>query len=816
MLSWLRRLASAAAGSTLRTGARIVALPGRVAPSPAEAATLAGASRPAPGGSKEARTQRNQRPSLLRGMATGGAHTSAGSPPRHSNRLALEKSPYLQQHAHNPVDWYPWGEEAFEKARTEDKPIFLSVGYSTCHWCHVMERESFCSEAVASVLNRHFVSVKVDREERPDVDQVYMAFIQACCGGGGWPMSVWLTPDLRPLVGGTYFPPEDSFSRPGFKTVLTQIAKKWQVDRGALRESGERVLAELRRVATIPARRGRPLPSAEDVAGLCLSQLFSSFDDVHGGFSDAPKFPTPVNLSFLLGLWAQDRNSRDGAKALEMCLHTLRMMAHGGIHDHIGQGFHRYSTDANWLVPHFEKMLYDQAQLAAAYAAAFQITNDGFYAGVARDILMYVSRDLSSQSGGFYSAEDADSLAPGVSGEKREGAFYVWTAAELRAILCDPVPGYADGTMLADVFMHHYGTQDAGNVLRAQDPHGELSGQNVLSVRYSAALTAARFGVTEAALAEALALCRQKLLEARAARPRPHRDTKMIAAWNGLMISGFARAGGALGDAGLVRRAERAAEFVTVHLFDPVTGNLTHSAYQGPDNNIEQIAAPVPGLLADYACVIRALLDVHEAGLEQRWLELAERLQGRQDLLFWDDEGHGYFTTPSTHPGPLLRMKEDQDGAEPSGNSVSAGNLLRLAALAGRPDLSDRAARLLTAFGPRLERAPIALPEMTAVLLAHHRALTQVVIRGDRGAQDTQALLDCVNSTFLPHKVLIMADGRPESFSYRRLPFLAELEKLSGEATAYVCHGSSCSAPVVGAEALRALLQASPAAGSSQ
>uniref|UniRef100_S4RUA8 Spermatosis associated 20 n=1 Tax=Petromyzon marinus TaxID=7757 RepID=S4RUA8_PETMA len=420
--------------------------------------------------------------------------------------------------------------------------------------------------------------------------------MQACCGGGGWPMSVWLTPDLRPLVGGTYFPPEDSFSRPGFKTVLTQIANQWQGDRGALRESGERVLAELRRVATIPARRGRPLPSAEDVAALCLSQLFSSFDDVHGGFSDAPKFPTPVNLSFLLGLWAQDRNSRDGAKALEMCLHTLRMMAHGGIHDHIGQGFHRYSTDANWLVPHFEKMLYDQAQLAAAYAAAFQITNDGFYAGVARDILMYVSQDLSSQSGGFYSAEDADSLAPGVSGEKREGAFYVWTAAELRTILCDPVPGYADGTTLADVFMHHYGTQDAGNVLRAQDPHGELSGQNVLSVRYSAALTAARFGMTEAALAEALALCRQKLLEGRAARPRPHRDTKMIAAWNdcvpGLMISGFARAGAAFGDAGLVRRAERAAEFVTVHLFDPVTGNLTHSAYQGPDNNIEQINKP--------------------------------------------------------------------------------------------------------------------------------------------------------------------------------------------------------------------------------
>uniref|UniRef100_S4RUB9 Spermatosis associated 20 n=1 Tax=Petromyzon marinus TaxID=7757 RepID=S4RUB9_PETMA len=405
-------------------------------------------------------------------------------------------------------------------------------------------------------------------------------------GGGGWPMSVWLTPDLRPLVGGTYFPPEDSFSRPGFKTVLTQIAKKFQRDRSDTLNPSSSLSSSTYSggVTWVPPDESASLAGkSQSKVEVLVRILFSSFDDVHGGFSDAPKFPTPVNLSFLLGLWAQDRNSRDGAKALEMCLHTLRMMAHGGIHDHIGQGFHRYSTDANWLVPHFEKMLYDQAQLAAAYAAAFQITNDGFYAGVARDILMYVSQDLSSQSGGFYSAEDADSLAPGVSGEKREGAFYVWTAAELRTILCDPVPGYADGTTLADVFMHHYGTQDAGNVLRAQDPHGELSGQNVLSVRYSAALTAARFGMTEAALAEALALCRQKLLEGRAARPRPHRDTKMIAAWNdcvpGLMISGFARAGAAFGDAGLVRRAERAAEFVTVHLFDPVTGNLTHSAY---------------------------------------------------------------------------------------------------------------------------------------------------------------------------------------------------------------------------------------------
>ncbi|RVE55651.1 hypothetical protein OJAV_G00234130 [Oryzias javanicus] len=362
-------------------------------------------------------------------MASGEGPPSAH---KHTNRLAKEKSPYLLQHAHNPVDWYPWGPEAFEKAKKEDKPIFLSVGYSTCHWCHVMERESFQDEEVGKILNEHFVCIKLDREERPDVDKVYMTFVQATSGGGGWPMSVWLTPDLRPFIGGTYFPPRDQGRRPGFRTVLTRIMDQWQNNRPSLESSGEKILMALKKGTSITASDGASPPSAPDVADRCFQQLLHSYEEEYGGFREAPKFPSPVNLMFLMSYWWVNRSTSEGLEALQMATHTLRMMALGGIHDHVAQGFHRYSTDSSWHVPHFEKMLYDQAQLAVAYIAAFQVSGERFFADVAKDILQYVSRDLSDQSGGFYSAEDADSV-PGCGGDrKREGAFCVWTASEVR------------------------------------------------------------------------------------------------------------------------------------------------------------------------------------------------------------------------------------------------------------------------------------------------------------------------------------------------------------------------------------------------
>ncbi|XP_049320821.1 spermatogenesis-associated protein 20 isoform X2 [Astyanax mexicanus] len=593
-------------------------------------------------------------------MASGSDGQESLSPPKHTNRLRKERSPYLLQHAHNPVDWFPWGQEAFDKAKSEDKPIFLSVGYSTCHWCHVMERESFEDEEIGKILSDNFVCIKVDREERPDVDKVYMTFVQATSGGGGWPMSVWLTPSLRPFIGGTYFPPRDSSRRPGFKTILLRIMEQWQNNREALESSGERVVEALRKGTSISASPGESLPSGPDVANRCFQQLAHSYEEEYGGFRDAPKFPTPVNLLFLMSFWTVNRSSAEGAEALQMALHTLRMMALGGIHDHVAQGFHRYSTDSSWHVPHFEKMLYDQAQLAVAYITAYQVSGERLFADVALDVLQYVSRDLSHKSGGFYSAEDADSLPTPESAEKREGAFCVWTAGEVRDLLSETVEGATGGATQADIFMHHYGVKDQGNVEPEQDPHGELQGQNVLIVRYSVELTAARFGLSVDRLTEVLASARAKLAEVRRERPPPHLDSKMLASWNGLMLSGFARVGAVLGDKALLQRAEQAAQFLQEHLWDKEGQRILHSCYRGDDMEMEQTASPIAGFLDDYAFVVCGLLDLFEATQTVQWLKWAEDLQNMQDQLFWDAQGSGYFSSDPSDPTLLLSLKQDR------------------------------------------------------------------------------------------------------------------------------------------------------------
>src|SRR5882724_4072350 len=453
------------------------------------------------------------------------SQSAATKKSQHTNRLAHEKSPYLLQHAHNPVDWYPWGEEAFAKARRENKPIFLSIGYSTCHWCHVMAHESFENEEVAAIMNRKFVNIKVDREERPDVDRVYMTFVQATTGGGGWPMSVWLTPDLKPFVGGTYFPPEDRYGQPGFKKVLERVATAWKENHDEIVEQGGQIVAALRESQLVGIGEGKI-----DVAILetAYKQLDRSYDPKEGGFGNAPKFPRPVALNFLTRFYARDPKSDAGKHALEIALFTLRKMAAGGMHDHIGGGFHRCSVDRYSHVPHFEKMLYDQAQLAVAYLDAFQITRDRQYESVARDILDYVARDMTSKEGGFFSAEDADSPVVGIDdpGHKTaEGAFYVWTKKEI-----DDALGEA-----AEIFDFHYGVQAHGNAPEGSDPHDEFRGKNILIERHTIAETAQHFKKSEAEIAKVLAQSRQKLFAIRAQRPRPHLDDKIIAAWNGLM-----------------------------------------------------------------------------------------------------------------------------------------------------------------------------------------------------------------------------------------------------------------------------------------
>jgi uncharacterized protein len=603
------------------------------------------------------------------------------------NRLGREKSPYLLQHAHNPVDWFPWGEAAFEKAHLEDKPIFLSIGYSTCHWCHVMERESFENPAIAELLNQHFVSVKVDREERPDVDRIYMLFVQATTGGGGWPMSVWLTPERTPFFGGTYFAPVDANGRPGFRTVLERIAEAWRDGKQRIRESGAKGLDELRGY-TARARRSGELSEAAIEAG--FRAFRQTFDAAHGGFETAPKFPRPVTMNFLLAYWRRTRNQ----EALDMTLATLRGMARGGIRDHLRGGFHRYSVDERWFVPHFEKMLYDQAQLASAYLDAFQASGDAGLAGVAREILDYVLGDMTSPQGAFYSAEDADSLIdPERSDRKGEGAFYVWTKDEILGVL---------GAPLGELFARHYGVEERGNV--HQDVHGEFASKNIL---YESA-------PVEEAERAAIAQARARLLDARSRRARPHLDDKILTGWNGLMISAFAKAAHVLDDATYRDHARRAAAFVWNTMYVPETGTLLRR-YRDEE-------AAIAGFLDDYVCFSQCLVDLHEVTGSPEYLEKAILLADSFIQRFEDKRSGGFYATEETKHDLVLRIKDDYDGAEPSANSLAALLLYRLARITCREDYLRAADRTLDAFAGQLATAPHALPRM---LVAYLRGLEQ-------------------------------------------------------------------------------------------
>jgi uncharacterized protein len=724
--------------------------------------------------------------------------------PAHTNRLAQEKSPYLLQHAHNPVDWYPWGEEAFAKARRENKPIFLSIGYSTCHWCHVMAHESFENEETAAIMNRDFVNIKVDREERPDVDRVYMTFVQATTGGGGWPMSVWLTPDLKPFVGGTYFPPEDRYGQPAFNKVLERIATAWKQDHEKIAEQGSKIVDALRE-----SQESQPEAAAKtdnQVFETAYEQLARSFDEKEGGFSPAaagPKFPRPVALNFLTRVYGrtvgQARRlpgksdtaaAEQGKRALEMDLVTLRKMAAGGMHDHIGGGFHRYSVDRYWHVPHFEKMLYDQAQLAAAYLDAFQITQDRQYAEVARDILDYVARDMTSKDGGFFSAEDADSLFEHGKPEHGEGAFYIWTEKQVDAALGDD----------SAIFKFHYGVQPHGNAPEGSDPQDEFRGKNILIQRHTIGETAKHFKKSEDEVRQLLIRSHEKLLSVRNQRPRPHLDDKIIAAWNGLTISAYARAAQVLDEPRYLESATRAAKFVRANLYDE-KGKMLYRSYRDGRGNIE-------GFADDYAFVIQGLLDLYEASFDIEWLKFALELQETQDRLFFDEKRGGYFSTSGKDKSVVLRMKDDNDSAEPAASSVAALNLLRLTQFRDDKKFEERARKTLDAFAPTVSHFASAMPQLLVALDYSVAKPKQIVIAGKSDAPETKALLKEVHRHFIPNRILILADGVDgQKFFSEKNEAIGAMSPIDGKPAAYVCENFTCKAPVTDPKALRELLR---------
>ncbi len=697
------------------------------------------------------------------------------------NRLINEKSPYLLQHAYNPVDWYPWGEEAFAKARAEDKPIFLSIGYSTCHWCHVMEEESFENDSIAALMNRYFVCIKVDREERPDVDRVYMTALQSMGENGGWPMSMFLTPDLKPFFGGTYYPPESRYGRIGFPDLLRRIHEIWTTDRARVLDAANGVVSFLQQLPTT-SRGGTLTPAVLD---RCFEQFQQMYDAEHGGFGGAPKFPRPVVLNFLLRYYHRTGN-RD---ALKMAEHTLEKMASGGMYDHIGGGFHRYSVDADWRVPHFEKMLYDQAQLANAYLDLFLITGSKRYAAIARDVLEYVLRDMTDALGGFYSAEDADSPRPESPEQKGEGAFYVWTKKEILDAL---------GKETGSVFCFHYGVEEDGNV--AVDPQLEFTGRNILYVAHPIAETAAAFHRTESDVVALLAAARKRLFELRARRPRPHLDDKILAGWNGLMISACARASQALGESRYLDAARASARFVLQKMVDPTTEKLRRRYREGE--------ARFEAHLDDYAFVVAGLLDLYESDFDVYWLEQALRFTRTQLQIFWDEKGGGFFDTSGEDNSVLVRTKEHYDGAEPAGNSVAAMNLLRLYHITGDDSLRVKAEQILEAFSGALEKQPVVLPFMLCAYDFSQSKVKQIVIAGSVQDELTRQMLKHVQRRYLPNKIVLLLEPATRTRLETLSPFTRPLSAREGQAVAYVCEDYVCSLPTSELEVVERLLAA--------
>ena len=678
------------------------------------------------------------------------------------NRLNQETSPYLLQHSDNPVDWYPWGDEALSRARDEDRPILLSIGYSACHWCHVMERESFENEEIASLMNENFVNIKVDREERPDLDSVYMEAVQMLTGSGGWPMTVFLTPEGRPYYGGTYFPPEDRQGMPGFPRLLAAASEAYRTNKGEIERVTRQLADQMGRSGQMP-RGVNPLTT--EVMHTAYSQLATQFDHLNGGFGNAPKFPQPMTPEFMLRYHQHGFNPR----ALEMVQLTLQKMAYGGIYDQVGGGFHRYSTDAYWLVPHFEKMLYDNALLVRLYLHAWQITSNPLYRRITEETLDYVLREMTDTAGGFYSAQDADS-------EGVEGKFFVWTPDELRAALGPD----------AELVMGYYGVTDRGN----------FEGANILNVpKHPEDYTDER-GVSEGELSEAVQRARATLLEIRERRIHPLLDDKVLTGWNGLMLRSFAEAGAALNRVDYLDAARRNAAFLLDSMRDE-TGRILRTWRNGQ--------AKLLGYLEDYACLADGLLALHEATLESRWLWEANVVAEGIIELFWDDAVGGFYDTGSDHESLVIRPRDVFDNAQPCGGSVATDLLLRLAIITGNDDFATKAATPIRALQPLLGRAPSATGHWLGALDFYVSLPKEVVIVGPADGEITKGMLGEVGKRYLPNRVVVGVDD-PSSPPLGNSPLLEQRVMQDGAPTAYVCQHYVCQLPVTTAEALAAQL----------
>src|SRR5215203_3268555 len=666
------------------------------------------------------------------------------SPKQYTNKLIEETSPYLLQHAHNPVDWYPWGDEAFAKARTEDKPLLVSIGYSACHWCHVMEHESFEDEATARLMNENFVNIKVDMEERPDVDQIYMTFVQLTTGRGGWPMNVFITPDKIPFFGGTYFPPAPRYNMPSWPQILVSISDAWREKRDELLRSANDILGELRRVGISEYSSA---PFSTDQLDTAFQSFARSFDRTNGGFGGAPKFPPSMSLEFLLRYWKRTGDE----SALEMVRFTARKMAEGGIFDQLGGGFHRYTVDAIWLVPHFEKMLYDNSQLIKIYLHLFQITRDDFFRRVAVDTLEYAKREMLDPAGGFYSSQDADS-------EGEEGKFFVWTPAEIVEVV---------GEEDARIFSFLYDVSEEGN----------FEEKNILQVIYTRESAARALKIDASTLEDVLERCRKKLFEHREARVKPFRDEKILTAWNGLMLSAFAKAAAVLGSDDYLEVARRNADFLLESL--QRDGRLLRTWKDGK--------AKLNAYIEDYANLADGLIELYQTSGEFRYLSEAKRLADLMITEFWDEESGGFFFTSGDHEELIVRNKDFYDNATPSGNSAAADVLLRLAKFYGDEKYERFASTTLRLAAPQIKRYPGGFGRALSAVEFRISRVKEVVIVGARGNELEQA----VRSQYLPNTVIAVSETPSAD-----LPLLDNREAIDGNPTAYVCEDFVCQRPV--------------------
>jgi uncharacterized protein YyaL (SSP411 family) len=677
-----------------------------------------------------------------------------------ANRLSRESSPYLKQHAHNPVDWFPWGEEALRKAKELDRPIFLSIGYSACHWCHVMERESFEDPAIGELLNQHFICIKVDREERPDLDQIYMAAVQILTQSGGWPMSVFLTPDLKPFYGGTYFPPRDLYGRPSFRRIVEALAKAWVEQREKITASGDDLSG---RIQDFLALETIPGPLGLDLLKNAGQFLRRRFDTQYGGFGQAPKFPHPMDLRLLLRLHSRFQDD----DALAMVRQSLDHMARGGMYDQLGGGFHRYSTDARWLVPHFEKMLYDNALLVPAYLDAHQITGEPFYRQIAEETLDYVVREMTAPDGSFYSTQDADS-------EGEEGKFFVWSEAEIEAVL---------GKEEADFFSHVFDVSAGGN----------WEGVNILNRSRSDEQDAKVHKLPTTEFRARVAAAKAKLLAARSKRVWPGRDEKVLTSWSGLMIAAFAQAGAALERGDYLKTARRAADFVLTRL-RTADGRLLRTTFAGMD-------AKLNGYLEDYSYMIDSLVSLYEATFEPRWLTEATRLADTMIGLFWDEAGGGFFYTSSDHEALIARNKDPHDQATPSGNSMAALGLLRLGHLAGRADFRAKAEQTLLAFRGLMANSPMAASQMLAALDYFLGPVDELAIVGNPASKEFAGVVRAVRTGYRPRQVVAASakgDDTVALLNGRTSPAPVSL---------FICREGTCRMPLVGVEAATTALK---------